>query len=161
MLIPVDHDPFHLPQALRALRREAKLSQRALAQRIGVAPATVARAETGEGDLRCSVFAKAVVVTGCGLTLLDGDGYPLTLGDGSRVPRDRGGRCLPAHFRWRRVVRFGDWWYDPWDTTMGATRPEWTYDVVPRWVNPFLAARAHAAVERWLEETCAGRAGPT
>lgn len=59
---------FDVAEMLRSVRREAKLSQEALAQRAGVARTTVARMETlAKGDMSVSAL----------LRLLEAAGYDL------------------------------------------------------------------------------------
>src|SRR3954447_1421931 len=91
---------------LRRIRRTADLSQRQLADGLGVARSTVARAETGERDLPATVLARAAELAGLRLALGDGTGAEVAGMDPDAI-RDAGGRHFPAHLD----PRHGDIWW--------------------------------------------------
>jgi len=106
-----------LSAALRAMRRQADLSQRELAQRAGVPPSTVARIESGRAvDPRFRTVERlARAARG---TLLIGSG---SVADGAQDPhegkRDEAGRRYPAHLDLREVKHPKDWagaWWAHW-----------------------------------------------
>ncbi len=108
------------------------MSQRELARTCGVAPAVVAKAETGERDLPVRLFARLAAAAGLRVALLDETGTEVGPMDGNAV-RDEAGRRFPAHLD----TRYGDerWWHgrerysrrQPWYTfdRCRETRDEW------------------------------------
>ncbi len=101
---------------LRRARRAADLSQRQLADALGVAQSTIARAEAGRRDVTVGLLAGAAGLAGLRLALLDGEGREVALMDGAAV-RDEAGRHFPAHLD----TRHGDdgWWHGRTGTTAG------------------------------------------
>jgi transcriptional regulator with XRE-family HTH domain len=98
-----EHRELDVPGVLRALRRRADLSQRELAERSGVAPATVASVEAGTaGSPRLRTVEQLVAATGARLAILDIDGSEPT-----RLPsdrhRDQALRRFPPHVDVYRV----------------------------------------------------------
>ena len=100
-------DPVHSGM-LRRIRRAADLSQRELAARIGISKSAVAAAESGRAGLDVRVLARAAVLAGLRLVLVDTEGREVVGMDPDAVC-DRGGRLFPAHLD----TRYGDeeWWY--------------------------------------------------
>lgn len=85
-----------LGQLLRTARHLSGLSQRELARRASLRPATVAAIETGESDPRWSTVTRLLEHAGCALQLVHRGSHPA-----GELPfehaRDRGGRHWPAH----------------------------------------------------------------
>ncbi|MGH3346792.1 MAG: helix-turn-helix transcriptional regulator [Nocardioides sp.] len=84
------------PGMVRRIRRILDVSQRELAEELGVAQATVARWETGivSPDLETVVYLADLA--GLRLALVDADGAPVEpMAD--HALRDRAGRRFPAH----------------------------------------------------------------
>jgi transcriptional regulator with XRE-family HTH domain len=108
---------------LRRVRRTADLSQRELADLLGVARSTVARAETGERDVPTAVLVRAAGLAGLRLGLLDAAGQEVP-GMAPDAVRDRAGRRFAAHLD----TRHGDvwWWHGPQRYTR--ERPTYTFD---------------------------------
>jgi len=123
-----------LGSLLRRVRRTADVSQRELADRLGVAPSTVARAETGERDLPTSVLVRAAGLAGLRVGLLDADGREVP-GMAPGAVRDRTGRRFPAHLD----TRYGDqlWWHGQRYTR---ARPWYTFDRRRDWRDAFRTA---------------------
>lgn len=87
---------FHLAGVLRRIRRTADLSQRELADRVGVSKSTVAAAECGDRDISVTVLHRAAELAALRLVLLDGEGREVT-GMADEGVRDLAGRRFPAH----------------------------------------------------------------
>ena len=138
---------------LRAARRHADLSQRQLAANAMVSRRTVERIEAGRaGAVPLVTFSRLLgAAAGCRLTVVTGDGQPLTEGQSERL-LDRGGRHYPAHLDLRRPGAMGDWWGDwPYSTWLVPAlaprkRPEHTFDVA-RWRRDERRAAAGAAAK--------------
>jgi transcriptional regulator with XRE-family HTH domain len=114
---------FDLPGVLRRIRRSADLSQRQLADRLQIAKSSVGRAESGVAGLDVRMLARAAVLAGLRLALLDVKGAevgPMTA-DGAR---DRGDRRYPAHLD----TRYGDedWWHG--EHRYAREQPWYTFD---------------------------------
>jgi HTH-type transcriptional regulator/antitoxin HipB len=77
-------------------RRVADLSQRDLATRVGVSPATVARLESGAGLPRLPLLAAILRAAGLRLRVIAGDEAPVAPIPATTV-RDNAGRRFPAH----------------------------------------------------------------
>lgn len=97
---------FDLPGVLRRIRRTADLSQRELADRLGVSKSAVAAAESGDRDLPAGVLSRAAALADLRLGLLDAKGREVAVMTDQAV-RDLSGRRFPAHL---------DTWYsdDTW-----------------------------------------------
>ncbi|MBQ1072687.1 GNAT family N-acetyltransferase [Micromonospora sp. C31] len=151
--------PIEVGTALRALRRQADLSQRELARRSGVPKSTVARIEADPAaDPRLRTVERLVRAAGGELTVgvptvdqagtdgtdgTDGtngtDGTPGTIAVLPPVPhdgrRDEGGRRYPAHLDVREVRTLKDWpgaWWRHWyvpPEQWPVRVPERTYDL--------------------------------
>lgn len=98
--------PFDLPGALRRIRRLADLSQRELAQALGVSQAAVAQAESGRRDLPVGVLAGAASLPGLRLVLIDEHGAVVPVMADDRA-RDLGRRRFPAHLDPAHCDEFG------------------------------------------------------
>lgn len=119
--------------ALRSYRREHGLSQRAFAEAVEVAPATVARLE--RSALSCSLgkVSELLAATGHSLAVVDADGQPVTTWDTTDLrARDRSGRRFPANRKVKplRVQAAGgpQWWlyHEFFGTGECGPQPEWT-----------------------------------
>jgi transcriptional regulator with XRE-family HTH domain len=101
---------FDAGAALRRIRRLADVSQRELAERIGISKSTLAAVESGSRGLDARVLACAAEVAGLSLALLDENGDPVE-GMAADGVRDRIGRRFPAHLD----TRYSDegWWHGP------------------------------------------------
>lgn len=86
---------FDVAGYVRRARRLADLSQRELAERLGVAQPLVARVETG-GSLNVSVFARILALAGLRIVVVDDSGDVVAAMPGSGY-RSRAGSRLPAH----------------------------------------------------------------
>ncbi|WBB77856.1 GNAT family N-acetyltransferase [Micromonospora sp. WMMD882] len=157
-------DPVDLGPVLRALRRQADLSQRELAARCGVPKSTVARIESGVTDPAFRTVERLVRAAGgeVAVGLPDGDGDGGT-GTGRRrvasvvaVPQeglfDRGGRRYPAHLDVRTVRTPKDWpgawwayWYDLPPQRWPLSVPPATYEL----------DRSRRDRRRWVDGVCA------
>ncbi len=87
---------FELSGCLRRIRRTADLSQRQLAERMGVPKSTLAAAEAGVRDLPAGRLADAAALAGLRIALVDAEGQevsPMT----PAGARDAARRHLPAH----------------------------------------------------------------
>ncbi|MER7888634.1 GNAT family N-acetyltransferase [Micromonospora sp. NPDC094482] len=142
---PVDHGAVteigglvDVAVTLRALRRQADLSQRELAERAGVPRSTLARIETGQGSEPGFRTVERLIRAAGGELAIGGPTHaPLSAVPG--VPhegrRDEGGRRYPPHLDVREVRRLTDWpgaWWAHW-YTLPPERwplrvPEVTYD---------------------------------
>jgi transcriptional regulator with XRE-family HTH domain len=112
-----------LTALLRRVRRTADLSQRQLAQRLGLSPTTVAQVETGRRDLPATLLVRAAGLAGLRLALLDGAGDEV-VGMAPDTVRDRGGRHFPAHLDTRHGDE--DWWHG--SERYSRERPWYTFD---------------------------------
>jgi transcriptional regulator with XRE-family HTH domain len=109
--------------ALRRIRRVADLSQRELAAACGVAPAVVAKAETGARDLPVRLLLRFATVAGFQLALVDEAGSVVTPMRSDTV-RDAAGRLFPAHLDTRHGDE--DWWGGPHRPRL--PNPRYTFD---------------------------------
>lgn len=125
-----DH-AFRAGEQLRRARRIVRLSQRELAERAGVPPATLARIESG-----ATANPGIAVLT----TLFGALGFRLALvaANGAEVAEhpweqefDHGGRHLPAHLDLWRVGEpyFCNWhgWYRSWAWRPDAPIPKYSF----------------------------------
>jgi transcriptional regulator with XRE-family HTH domain len=121
-----DRDPAEtrlLSALLRRIRRTADVSQRELAQRLGVSPTAVAQAETGHRDLPATVVMRAARIAGLRIALVEENGQEAP-GMRSDTVRDGGGRRFPAHLDTRHGDQ--DWWHG--SERYSRTQPWYTYD---------------------------------
>ncbi|WP_076259372.1 helix-turn-helix domain-containing protein [Intrasporangium flavum] len=89
-------DPTNVGRLTARVRRLADLSQRELAARLGLAPASVARVESGAGLPSLTTLCRIVEVAGLRLAVLDADGREV-MPVSDDVVRDNQGRRFPAH----------------------------------------------------------------
>jgi transcriptional regulator with XRE-family HTH domain len=117
-------DDFDLPGLVRRVRRLADLSQRELAERIQVPKSAIAAAESGARGLDSRVLARAAVVAGLRVALVDRHGE-VVVGMSDAAVRDTAGRNFPAHLD----TRHGDdrWWHDS-EPRYDRRRPWYTFD---------------------------------
>ena len=100
---------FDLSGWLRRIRRAADLSQRQLAEQVGVPKSTLAAAEAGVRDLPVSRLAAAAALAGLRIALVDAEGReqsPMS-SDGAR---DAARRHLPAHLDTLHSAELADRW---------------------------------------------------
>ena len=112
-----------LTALLRRIRRAADLSQRQLAQRLGLSPTTVAQVETGRRDLPATLLVRAAGLAGFRVALLDAAGDEVA-GMAPDSVRDRSGRHFPAHLDTRHGDQ--DWWHG--SERYSRDRPWYTFD---------------------------------
>lgn len=89
-------DTDDVPATIRRVRREADLSQRGLAQALGVGQATIARWETGQTEPTITQYRRLLALAEITVTLtapVERATRPMTW----EAPRDRAGRLHPAH----------------------------------------------------------------
>lgn len=77
-------------------RRRADLSQRELAQLIGVSQSTICRVEATEAQVDASTFLRILAIAGLCLTVTDASGAVVAPVSADTV-RDNAGRRFPAH----------------------------------------------------------------
>lgn len=82
--------------SLRRARRIADLSQRDMAERIGVSPATIARAELGSQTVTVAVAESILAQAGLRLVVVDAAGRTVS-GLRPDAARNNGGSRYPAH----------------------------------------------------------------
>ena len=116
-------EQFEVSGALRRVRRTADLSQRELADRVGMPRSTLGAAEAGRRDLPVGLLARAAAVAGLRLALVDADGVEAQPMDGGAV-RDMGNRYFPAHLDTR--LSEDGWWHGPERYTR--REPWYTFD---------------------------------
>jgi transcriptional regulator with XRE-family HTH domain len=87
---------FDTSGLLRRARRTADLSQRDLAARAGVSPATVARAELPRGTVSLGAVVRLLRAAGMRLAVIDESGRELVPMRSDAI-RDRARRLYPAH----------------------------------------------------------------
>jgi len=138
---PADSAPVPFTEqvglALRAYRRERGLSQRALAEAMGVPQPTVARLERSPGRCSLDTVLDLLATTGHTLVVVGADGRPITQWDPTDLhARDRSGRRFPAH-RDVRPVEPGSfrpgWWilHEYFGTGECGPEPRWTAEGFP------------------------------
>ncbi|MGY1722779.1 helix-turn-helix transcriptional regulator [Blastococcus sp. SYSU DS0533] len=127
---------FDLCGLLRRIRRRADLSQRELAERLGLSKSTVAAVEAGARGVDARLLAAAAELAGLRLGLLDEAGHRVERMAPGTV-RDRAGRRFPAHLdtmlseerAWR------------WEHRPGRPRPTYTFDRRSPWEDAADRAR--------------------
>jgi transcriptional regulator with XRE-family HTH domain len=140
---------FDLGGYLRRGRRRKDLSQRQLAERAQVSPATVARLEArfGAEGVRLSTLMAVLVILDLRLVCVDdSSGLPLDP-HVSETWRDAAGRHLPPHLEPRPTAGPDDEWWWGWlaySTWMVPPQPEHSYfrnrrtrDMFRRHVDPW------------------------
>ena len=96
------------PGLVRRVRRLSDLSQRDLAQRLGVSQSTVARWETGQSSPTLGVVEQILAFGGLRLAAVDASGATVApMRDDAA--RDRAGRRFPAHVDLDAI----NWWVPP------------------------------------------------
>jgi transcriptional regulator with XRE-family HTH domain len=126
----VPEEGIDLGPVLRALRHQADYSQRDLACRAGVPPATLARVESGANlDPRFRTVERLVQAAGSALVI------PAPEPDRWRERlTDAADRRYPAHLDVRAVDDLRDWWRYWFDYYIPRTHwpkgvPDYTYDL--------------------------------
>lgn len=122
---------------LRALRAHAELSQREIAQRAGVSPSTIARAESSRGaPPSWATMVRAAHACGCALWAVTDDmwrnrinGWPFD------ELVDEGNRHFPAHLDVWRLEKAREWsgTYDKYSTWADPPFPPFSYRKRRRW----------------------------
>jgi transcriptional regulator with XRE-family HTH domain len=122
-------------QMIRSARRLARMSQREVADRAGVAPSTIGRIESAETRWPSTeVMDKLLVATGHYLAAVDRAGRPIGQHP-HEAEMDRGGRYYPAHLDLHEVgdpfdpdppVFWWGWYRIAWWPHEPAV-PRWTY----------------------------------
>ena len=99
------------------------MSQRELAQAVGLSPSAVGHAEAGTRDMTAGVLARIAAVAGFRLALVDGNGHEVAPMSSEAV-RDEANRRFPAHLD----TRYSDqgWWHGP--HRYDRAQPWYTFD---------------------------------
>lgn len=119
---------------VRAYRRTNRLSQRALAQELGMPQSTLARLERSADRSSFQTVLDVLAATGHTLAIVDVDGELVTIFDSTDLEaRDRIGRRFPAH---RDVVALPPgsmrpMWFMLKEYFSGGTEPGWTAEGFP------------------------------
>ncbi|MGY1844912.1 helix-turn-helix domain-containing protein [Modestobacter sp. SYSU DS0875] len=111
-----------LPGLLRRIRRTGDLSQRELAEHLGVSKSAIAAVECGARGLDARVLERAAELAGLRLVLLDEQGREAP-GMTDAAVRDGAGRLFPAHLDTRHGDE--DWWGG--EHLPRATPPRYTF----------------------------------
>lgn len=137
---------FDLPGLVRRIRREADLSQRELARRLGTSKTTVAAVEKGNRSLDAWTLAQAAQLAGFRLVIVDTSGHEV-VGMEDGTVRDSAGRRFPAHLD----TRYGDidWWHG--DSRYTREQPVYTFDRV-RETRDFWRERLGTAEDHQLPQ---------
>jgi HTH-type transcriptional regulator/antitoxin HipB len=120
---------FDLPGMLRRIRRTADLSQRELAERLGISKSMIAATESGTRDLFTGLLARAAELADFRLILLDAQGHEV-VGMADDTVRDMGYRRFPAHLDTRHSDE--EWWHG--EHRRSRPQPWYTFDR-DRWVR--------------------------
>jgi transcriptional regulator with XRE-family HTH domain len=118
---------------VRRARREAQLSQREMATKVGISKSALARIESGEGEPSIATIFELLAVAGYFLIAVTPEGQLLRPFDVEGA-RDLGGRRFPAHRQVFRTMRgdFADYW---WSLSRGDffdVKPSDARDLPPR-----------------------------
>jgi transcriptional regulator with XRE-family HTH domain len=135
----VESQPIALGPILRALRNAAGLSQRELAAKARIPPATLARLESGATpDPRLRTVERLIAAAGGEFLVVhaaNGDAVSERPGDDLT---DEGDRHYPAHLELRPVRSPKDWpgawwayWYDLRPEHYPVRVPDYTFDLRP------------------------------
>lgn len=112
-----------LPGVLRLVRRLADLSQRQLAERIGVARSSVAKVETGAVIPRVDQLERMLAIAGLRLAVVDADRREVAAMKVWDDCMDGGGRRFPPHLDLILEPYSDDWW----GSMYGLASPPETY----------------------------------
>jgi transcriptional regulator with XRE-family HTH domain len=117
---------------LRAVRRSRRISQRELAEVVGVGPSTIDRIESGFSKRpSLALIERIMTATGYQLAAIDNHGRLLRLEEARLLPWDRGRRVYPAHLEIREVRTMDDPWWG-WHCVAfhdrDPNRVDWTFD---------------------------------
>ena len=108
---------------VRRARRIGDLSQRELAKRAGVSPATVGRIEAGTLVPSVDVLQRLFAVAGLHLAVVDAEGHVVLPMEDREDTRDGAERRYPSHLDTILEPRPGEWWGDIY----GLLRPPETF----------------------------------
>lgn len=114
---------YGLSEIVRRVRRTADLSQRELARRARVSPATVGAIEKGSRAPSLAALIRILLAANYQLVAVDGDGrlvLPLLV---YQDVADLAGRRFPAHLDTILDPEYGEWWADVY----GLTAPPETF----------------------------------
>ena len=117
------HDSLPVPGLVRRVRRIADLSQRQLAEHLGVARSTIGRIETGTATPSLSLLVRLLATADLRLVVVDPDNHVV---EAMRVWDNRldgAERRYPAHLDIILDPKRGDWWAD----IFGLARPPETF----------------------------------
>ncbi len=106
------------------------MSQRQLADAVGLSPAAVAHAEAGTRDLPATALARAAETAGLRIALLDGSGVEVR-GMHPDGVRDRSGRRFPAHLD----TVLSDERASRWEHRPLLRQPTYTFDRRDPWAD--------------------------
>ena len=114
---------------VRRARRIADLSQRELAQRVGVSASTVSRIEAGSLMPSLEMMSRLVAVAELRIVVVDEQGHLVQAMEDLADTRDLAGRRFPSHLDLILDPKEGEWWGDIY----GLTRPPETFARDRRW----------------------------
>ena len=121
-------------RALRVARKRRGLSQRELAQQIGVSKSRLARLESDAGPQSLEMVCQVLMASGFRLEVTDASGSESSAGSPRSLLEltDAGGRRFPAHLAAHRSGYPPPYWFvrnGGWNTSKAF--PEWTYERRP------------------------------
>jgi transcriptional regulator with XRE-family HTH domain len=123
-------DGYPIPGLIRRARRIAGLSQRDMAEVVGVSQSTVQRSETGSLIPSLEVFERIMAAAGLHLVVIDDERHLIEPMEEWIVPmddrdgvRDGAGRRYPSHLDVVLDPKQGEWWGD----LFGFARPPETF----------------------------------
>jgi transcriptional regulator with XRE-family HTH domain len=119
--------------ALRAGRARRCLSQRELAEVIGVSQPVVARLESGSSNSSLVLVQRALAAVGVRLNVIEAARPTRRAGEHAR---DRSGRRLPAHLTPYRLSQPHSWWAGAINALMWHDEPRWSYRRRPNDAGP-------------------------
>jgi transcriptional regulator with XRE-family HTH domain len=114
---------YALSEIVRRVRRTADLSQRELAARAELSPATIGAIETGDRIPSLPALIRLLLAANYQLVAVDAEGrlvLPLLV---YHDVADLAGRSLPAHLDTILDPKYGEWWADVY----GLTAPPETF----------------------------------
>jgi len=114
---------YPIPGLVRRARRIADLSQRELADVIGVTRGTIGKIEAGVHVPSLGLFVRALGAAGLWLAVVDDDGHVVPPMAEWPDARDGAERRYPSHLDTIVDPRPGEWWADQY----GLTRPPETF----------------------------------